>query len=636
MKKNKGFTLVELLVVISIIAAIILVAVISLSTIAENQKEDSYKLLVNEIEIGAKQYFKANEYFIDEMKDEIDGSGKEDASKLAYVSVATLKEYGYLTKTIDPRNNKEIDGCSIVTYDGNSDYKYHDIKETKKMFNVSDESNVDHCIQNEPDIVSKKITSDKKYDESTPDVYDLKATITLYEKIKGNPDTKGKKIGNSYTVYEPNSSINVSNWINGLDNKNGVWIDYSFDGIDELEIHHNDANQTESVANNNIDQIVDTNVSLPSGTTEFTDEGVRKMRFIGKRSGNEVMNVILTVRIDKTAPVITVNNFDENKWKNKNFKINFGGSDSLSGIKNWYYNDKDNYNTSKYDSSASGNGTGNYITSDFIQERNGYYYYYLADKAGNYATRKVKILLDKTAPVITVKDFSENTPKTSNFKIHLTSTENLSGMHNWYYNYKVGDSLIYDYNASGNGSTNYWTSNFTQNQDRYIYYYAYDKAGNYSYKRIRIYKVTYATGGCSASKVYMSDSACNSGYNNDISARLKVKCNGKIDYVTVKYYYPGASSKVCSGNSSSKAVCKQYPGGSASCSNTSVPSYMINGAVFNFRGCGVNRVTYKYKVVANGRVIHDFDDEGWNSYDFTSSSGATKLCSPAAGSDWFD
>ena len=115
---KKGFTLVELLVVIALIAGISIVAVTSLIGIADKRKEESWDNVKLTVENAAKTYHKNNGYLFENLQD-----------GYAWVTVGKLVNEGYLNDVKDPRTGKELNKCSrvlIKIVDGHATYKYSD------------------------------------------------------------------------------------------------------------------------------------------------------------------------------------------------------------------------------------------------------------------------------------------------------------------------------------------------------------------------------------------------------------------------------------------------------------------------------------------------------------------------------
>lgn len=114
--KNKGFTLVEMITVIALLAIIGMISIPVVEGVIKRSKDRVYEAQLEEIKSGAKKY--ATEYI--ENISSVDGGQ-------TIVCLSKLKELGYLenTKIVDPRTDLAMDGGIIITYIASSkNYKY--------------------------------------------------------------------------------------------------------------------------------------------------------------------------------------------------------------------------------------------------------------------------------------------------------------------------------------------------------------------------------------------------------------------------------------------------------------------------------------------------------------------------------
>lgn len=110
--KNKGFTLVELLAVIALLAIIAAITFPFIQDSINESKENAYKEQVRTIEYAAKRWAADNSEQLNQ--------------KAQYKSVDFLKQNGYLASNkeiIDQRDNTPMEGCVKITYD--ADYKQY-------------------------------------------------------------------------------------------------------------------------------------------------------------------------------------------------------------------------------------------------------------------------------------------------------------------------------------------------------------------------------------------------------------------------------------------------------------------------------------------------------------------------------
>lgn len=118
-RKNKGFTLVELLAVIVILAIILIIAVPGVLSIINQTKQKGYDSQLAIIKEAARNYVTAESTKI-QWEEESDGTKKVE------VTLQTLQDNGYLDKKIiDPRDKSEITcATTIVSRDAVNKMSY--------------------------------------------------------------------------------------------------------------------------------------------------------------------------------------------------------------------------------------------------------------------------------------------------------------------------------------------------------------------------------------------------------------------------------------------------------------------------------------------------------------------------------
>lgn len=101
MKNKKGFTLVEIIVVISLLALLSIILVISLNKVQKNSKENSWNKLVERIKSAADVYLEKSPEYIKNVYYE---------AGVSYLSVNTLITEGLIDEEhlVDERDNKSI------------------------------------------------------------------------------------------------------------------------------------------------------------------------------------------------------------------------------------------------------------------------------------------------------------------------------------------------------------------------------------------------------------------------------------------------------------------------------------------------------------------------------------------------
>lgn len=133
---NKGFTLIELMAVIMLLALITTIATTSVVGIINSSKEKSLKVLEKNINVAAQEYFEECEnldIFASDFHEEacnnliVDSSGADSFAKYANISLGKLLQYGYLKSTAvlideagheikiieNPVSNKSMNDCVI-------------------------------------------------------------------------------------------------------------------------------------------------------------------------------------------------------------------------------------------------------------------------------------------------------------------------------------------------------------------------------------------------------------------------------------------------------------------------------------------------------------------------------------------
>lgn len=571
---KKGFTLVEIIVTLGLMLLITGVAIGSFIGISKQKKKEEWSLIKDQIETSAGQYFTSYKYLFEEI-----------SSGNAYISVGKLVNDNYLNTVTDPRTGKKISKCTKinVTYSNNK-------------FNVN-------------------------LDETT-----INSTEASCNYINGSVIIKDAKAPNgSMKHYKKPSSGSIDFDSEVSPNTDGWYNIKSLDSEGEL-VSCLDLGTSSK-------QIKQVKLKNSSSEFELTNYG-GKYCYVSYKSGihnNQIFEatdyndrkliIVENYKVDTIKPTATLSVVSQNTWNSRNVKLTATGTDEHSKI-NSYIVKVNNSNSETFN--------------------------YYADFSGQSSKTIVKNQTLNTSHI-----YNGSVVK---FKAHISDnagniSESVDADYTLYKECESQNLVLGDYKNCGtcskpcDGGTQSCKRAYTDINTNAICntINAYRTCNTQTCPTTTTTKTTtksttttkaYASS-CSASKVYSSNTACKSGAGNTISARLKVKCNGKIDYVQIKYYYPGAEYSTCHGNSDSRAVCKHYPGGSDDCSNTQKASNNINGAVFNLRGCGVSTVKYKYKVVANGKIIKNYADS-WTEYNFTNANNASLLCSPDAGSTWFD
>ena len=118
---NKGFTLVELLATIAILAIVMGIATFSITAIIKNSKEKNYQLLITNIKDAAETYYQECKY--------TNNTGITCTENLN-IHLEDLLKYGYLKGNstdndkkqtiVNPNDNVDISKCQIKISYSNS------------------------------------------------------------------------------------------------------------------------------------------------------------------------------------------------------------------------------------------------------------------------------------------------------------------------------------------------------------------------------------------------------------------------------------------------------------------------------------------------------------------------------------
>jgi len=153
---NKGFTLLELLATIVLLAIIMSVTTVSIVNVIKTSKEKEYEILIKDIKIAAQMYFEEceNKNIIESKITcpTINGTGN---SKNIETSLIDLVNYGFLKTTAtgenssgntikiikNPSNDQSIGNCKIIiTKINNSNNISYSIEEVEEVSgNYTDE-----------------------------------------------------------------------------------------------------------------------------------------------------------------------------------------------------------------------------------------------------------------------------------------------------------------------------------------------------------------------------------------------------------------------------------------------------------------------------------------------------------------
>lgn len=124
----------------------------------------------------------------------------------------------------------------------------------------------------------------------------------------------------------------------------------------------------------------------------FTEEQDKEHTVLVKDNAGNSIEKTVNVKIDTSAPEITLNNDHDKKWTNKDVTVNITATDKLSDVSKVYADGKE---------IKANNGEYSVAYSD---QQNKEHTFYAVDKAGNKSeVKSTKVQIDKTKPSISSK-----------------------------------------------------------------------------------------------------------------------------------------------------------------------------------------------------------------------------------------
>jgi prepilin-type N-terminal cleavage/methylation domain-containing protein len=119
-KKTRAFTLIELMAVVIILGIITTLTVVSVNFSVKSSREKLYLEQIKRLEAGVSDWANNNSSLL-----------PTDSEGIVFFSISRLKDEGIADSEIiiDPRNDRELDGCMTIKYDINNkqyEYKYEE------------------------------------------------------------------------------------------------------------------------------------------------------------------------------------------------------------------------------------------------------------------------------------------------------------------------------------------------------------------------------------------------------------------------------------------------------------------------------------------------------------------------------
>ena len=390
-KNRKGFTLVELLVAISIMGLILVMAIPSIRNLQNSNRETKYEKYGDSILSGTKLY--------------IDSYGKDEFGNAATgcvdIPYSLLKKKN-LVKDIKVDNtvctSKDADNQEITfvrVRKANDQYSYElSIKCTRNGAVVYDKTlDPKGCGTSGPDREGPKIeftpNGTSNYVQKIPTA-DNTATILIHDEYGLN---KNIKIKYAWT-QDPNGNVAASEFK-----------EHSFGNNAGLKIGSTDNSSTWLQKKVPAPEVSGNPVS---GTYYLVVQPVDVRDFVGNPKTTKVISA--PFKFDNTKPVITskTNSLQAGKWTNQNVVMTFTAADKpdgahQSGIEKIVYAYKSNPTASELLEDWTG-GSGASVEGTWTAQREQEVFVFAIDKSGNMsdAVSAGWVRIDKTPPTVSI------------------------------------------------------------------------------------------------------------------------------------------------------------------------------------------------------------------------------------------
>lgn len=229
-------------------------------------------------------------------------------------------------------------------------------------------------------------------------------------------------------------------------------------------------------------KIDDTTTSITNNHFWITKEGNKTTTISGVGKGTTTTKTAsVTTKLNRTGPVIKIDNPSDGNWINTDLTLTVTVTDSTPGISKIEYSyDKESW--TERTSFATNTNTKKIFKPTYTATQDKILYVKATDKAGNTsAIVSTNIKIDKVAPTITVANSSGSNWVNENIDITIKATDSNSKIKNIKYKYDSGSwNTKTSYDSSSTTNTKVWTPEYTKEQNKVLYVYATDKAGNTS------------------------------------------------------------------------------------------------------------------------------------------------------------
>ncbi len=198
MKDRKGFTLIEMIGIITLLAIILLVALPSMTKTLKRNEQKKYDNYINNLKLVSENY----------LVDQLQKNGITFTNDIAYFTLGDIIDAGYVTETItNPNTEKKISRDTRIKATKNIDSTYSfDVQEYYNT--VSDYDKKDLVIHYD----SVKYIGSNKFENNANEVdYDFgeKATWTEDGMLFGKKDIASINLTKSYTTDNLTVSFNL-------------------------------------------------------------------------------------------------------------------------------------------------------------------------------------------------------------------------------------------------------------------------------------------------------------------------------------------------------------------------------------------------------------------------------------------
>ena len=404
MKNKKGFTLVELLAVVLLVALLMLIGIPAIMRYMKQGTRSYYRSLEKEMEVAGMDYMESYRTLLPRQIDHV-----------SVVELEELVDNKYIDPVVDEKGNA-CTGQVAVKKQKNNKYEYHsclicgeyyssekqecDFDESKNEYADSEDYRIvvdpkEYNVAQMEEFTSpyaevyyndQLIKDDlegkpKKVDTSKVGTYEVKYYYHgKSEKIKVNVlDVTNPSATQVVLKYDNESGKNYKgNWYNGPIYAGYKSIDYTKKGYIGSDIDHYEVSTD---ARNY--------VPIEGNSEILTQEGeyARYVRALDK-AGNQGDESSYILKIDVTKPTVTEFKVtsSESGFNAIKININISGSDALSGVGNiCFLVDKNDYKKCDWKTPTNNSYSDTYTfdESDYVSGTTHTIYAFVRDKAGN-------------------------------------------------------------------------------------------------------------------------------------------------------------------------------------------------------------------------------------------------------------